>query len=263
MIGIGICVGLTSGLLGVGGGFILVPTLFLLTTEMGVDSVLALKVSLGTSLSIIFPTAIFSSYSHYRNSKFDIKLGLMLGCFGLIGGLLGGSVAINSNSEILKTILGVTLIIVALNMFFKTREKPDKKIAIESLKLDLKKLFCVGILGLCVGFLSGLFSIGGGIFIIPILTIFLGLSMIKAIKTSAIFISITSIGGLIPYLLAIDTTPFSTGYVDTLYSSIIISFSIPMTYFGANLAYKINEKLLKKILSLLLIYLSLKLLGVI
>jgi uncharacterized membrane protein YfcA len=263
-------VGVASGLLGVGGGFILVPTLFLLMSVNGIDSVLALKISLGTSLGIIFPTAIFSAYNHYRKSKFDIKLGLIFGGFGLIGGLIGGLVAINSDSEALKNILGIVFILIALNMIFKPEKKSDKRNDSENLKLDsklnLKKLFYGGTLGIGVGFLSGLLSLGGGIFIIPILTLLLGFSMIEAIKTSTIFISITAIGGLIPYLLTNTNSNnilFLVGYVNILYLLIIIFFSIPTTYIGVKLAYKINEKMLKKILALVLIYLSLKLIGIV
>jgi uncharacterized membrane protein YfcA len=231
----------------------------------GIDSALALKISLGTSLAIMVPTAIFSSYNHYRTSKFDIRLGLVLGCFGLIGGIFGALVAINTDFEILRIILGIVFIIVALNMFFKVEKQSHEKIN-EDLKLDLRKLFYGGILGLGIGFLSGLFSLGGGIFIIPILTIVLGFSMIEAIRTSTIFISITAIGGSIPYFLAnIDNNNniFLIGYVNIFYLLIIISFSIPITYFGAKLAYKINEKLLKRMLALLLVFFSLKLIGLI
>ncbi|MDR1819460.1 MAG: sulfite exporter TauE/SafE family protein [Methanobrevibacter sp.] len=263
---IGISVGFVSGLLGVGGGSIIVPILFLLMNGDGVDSAFALKVSLGTSLAIIFPTAIFSSYNHYRNSKFDIKLGMILGCFGLIGGLFGGLTAVNTDSEILRSILGTVFIIIALNMFFKSGKTSNEKIINENLNLNLKELIYLSILGLGVGFLSGLFSLGGGIFIVPILTIIFGFSMIEAIRTSTIFISITAIGGLIPYLLSnlgMNNVPFLIGYVNILYLLIIITFSIPLTYFGAKLAYKINENLLKRILSLFLIFLALKLIGII
>ncbi|GAA5819576.1 MAG: sulfite exporter TauE/SafE family protein [Methanobrevibacter sp. CfCl-M3] len=263
---IGISVGFASGLLGVGGGSILFPTLFLLMNGNGVDSAIALKVSLGTSLAIIFPTAIFSSYNHYRNSKFDIRLGIILGCFGLIGGLFGGLTAVNSDSEILRYILGTVFVIMALNMFFKSEKTSNGRIINEDLNLNLKKLVYLNVLGLGVGFLSGLFSLGGGIFLVPILTLIFGFKMIEAIRTSTIFISITAIGGLIPYLLSsvgINNVPFLIGYVNILYLLIIIIFSIPVTYFGAKLAYKIDEKLLKRILSLLLIYLTLKLIGII
>jgi uncharacterized membrane protein YfcA len=233
-------------------------------TENGIDFALALKISLGTSLAIMVPTAIFSSYNHYRTSKFNIRLGIVLGCFGLIGGIFGASLAISIDFKILRMILGIVFIILALNMFFKVDKKSHEEIN-ENLKLDLRKLFYMSILGLGVGFLSGLFSLGGGIFIIPILTIVLGFSMIEAIRTSTIFISITAIGGSIPYFLAnIDNNNiFLIGYVNILYLLIIISFSIPITYFGAKLAYKINGKLLKRILALLLVFFSLKLMGLI
>jgi uncharacterized membrane protein YfcA len=228
----------------------------------GIDSSLSLKSSLGTSLTVIFPIAIFNSYNHYINSKFDIKIGVILGCFGLIGGLIGGSVAINADSEILRKILAIAFFIMALQMIFKTKKEKEKKVISKHEKIDLRKLVYIGFLGLGVGFLSGLFSLGGGLFIIPALSIILGFSMIEAIRTSTVFISITAIGGVLPYLLThVNNNLFLIGYVNIIYALVILVFSIPTGYIGTKLAYKTNEKVLRYILALVLIYLSLSLFG--
>ena len=58
----GVGVGFTTGLLGVGGGFIIVPILFFLLETMGVDSTLAIRMAFATSLAVIIPTAISSAY---------------------------------------------------------------------------------------------------------------------------------------------------------------------------------------------------------
>jgi uncharacterized membrane protein YfcA len=256
-------VGFASGLLGVGGGFILVPTLILLMNGNGMESI-STKSSLGTSLATIFPIAIFNSYNHYRNSKFDIKLGVMLGCFGLIGGLIGGHLAIKMDSEILQKILAIAFFIISLQMFFKSSEKKENKIISadkNKKKIDLKKILFIVFLGLGIGFLSGIFGVGGGLFIIPVLTFILGFSMVEAVRTSTIFISITSIGGVLPYLLehANSNDPFLIGYVNIFYVLVILIFSIPTGYIGTKLVYKVNEKILRYGLALVLIYLSLEL----
>ena len=82
---IGIVAGFASGLLGVGGGFLIVPLQYFLLEHVGVDPGLAMLVSLGTSLAIIIPTSCSSAYKHTRTLKNVIEPGIKLGVFGIIG----------------------------------------------------------------------------------------------------------------------------------------------------------------------------------
>ena len=58
LILIGIVAGFASGLLGIGGGFLIVPLQYFLLQYIGVESNLAMLLSLGTSLAIIIPTSL-------------------------------------------------------------------------------------------------------------------------------------------------------------------------------------------------------------
>ena len=53
------------------------------------------------------------------------------------------------------------------------------------------------LIGVVAGFASGLLGVGGGVFIILILTAIFGFSMIEAIWISSVFISLTAIGGTV------------------------------------------------------------------
>ena len=67
LIFIGICAGFASGLLGVGGGFLIVPLQYFLLKSIGVDPDLAMLISLGTSLAIIIPTSLSGAYRHSKS----------------------------------------------------------------------------------------------------------------------------------------------------------------------------------------------------
>lgn len=116
-----------------------------------------------------------------------------------------------------------------------------------------------------VGFSSGLLGVGGGIFLIAILTALLGFSMIEAIGTSSIFISLTAIGGFISYMISgwgVSTFPYSIGYVSIVNFIFIACFSVPMASLGAKFAHKVPQKKLKILFSILVLYMALKMLGI-
>ena len=124
---IGIFAGLASGLLGVGGGFLMVPLQFFLLTSEGIDPSLAMMVSLGTSLAIIIPTASSGAYQHQKKNKDIVKPGIKLAVFGIVGGFCGGLIANMVPSRILQIIFACLLLFVALNMLFGSRSDGEKE----------------------------------------------------------------------------------------------------------------------------------------
>ena len=108
-------------------------------------------------------------------------------------------------------------------------------------------------------------NFGGGIFLIAILTTLLGFSMIEAIGTSSIFISLTAIGGFLSYVVSgwgVNTFPYSIGYVSIINFVLITAFSVPLASVGAKFAHKVPQKKLKIVFSILVMYMALKMLGI-
>ncbi|MBP3790647.1 MAG: sulfite exporter TauE/SafE family protein [Methanobrevibacter sp.] len=258
LILIGICAGFASGLLGVGGGFLIVPLQYFLLKYIGVEPDLAMLISLGTSLAIIIPTSLSGAYRHTRKMDDIIKPGIRLGIFGIIGGAIGGFVASGLPSRVLEIIFGCLLLFITVNNVVNiNKEREDAKIPFN--------LLTSAIIGLLVGFSSGLLGVGGGVFLIAILTALLGFSMIEAIGTSSIFISLTAIGGFLSYIVSgwgVSTFPYSIGYVSLINLALIACFSVPLASIGAKFAHKVPQKKLKIIFSVLVLYVSLKMLGV-
>lgn len=91
LILIGIFAGFASGLLGVGGGFLITPLQFFLLKYIGVAPDLAILISFGTSLAIIIPTSLSGAYRHTKSMDNILKPGIRLGIFGVIGGFVGVS----------------------------------------------------------------------------------------------------------------------------------------------------------------------------
>jgi uncharacterized membrane protein YfcA len=211
-------------------------------------------VSFGTSLAIIIPTSISGAYKHNKELNNILKPGITLGLFGIIGGALGGILASYAPTRILQVFFSIILIIIAINMLLnKETGKSEAKIKFN--------IYSAAVIGVGVGILSGLLGIGGGVFIVSILSIILGFSLIESIGISSIFISLTSIGGVSSYILTglnVNTIPYSLGYVNLINFFVIILFSIPCAYIGANLSHKLPERRLQQIFAILIIILAIK-----
>ncbi len=258
LILIGIVAGFASGLLGVGGGFLIVPFQYFLLKYIGVEPDLALLISFGTSLAIIIPTAISGAYKHSQKLDNIVGPGIRLGIFGILGSFIGGFVASLAPSRILEIIFGCLLLFIAIRNLF-SRDKKEKEA-----RFDFNFL-AIMLTGLFVGFFSGLLGIGGGIFLIVILTMLFGFSMIRAIGTSSVFISLTAIGGTLSYMISgwgVNTFPFSIGYVSIVNFLLIGCFSVPLAQVGAKYAHKLPEKRLKQVFGVVVLYIALKMLGI-
>nr|WP_296884725.1 sulfite exporter TauE/SafE family protein [uncultured Methanobrevibacter sp.] len=258
LILIGIVAGFASGLLGVGGGFLIVPFQYFLLKYIGVEPGLAMLISLGTSLAIIIPTATSGGYKHSQKLDNIVGPGIKLGIFGIIGSFIGGFVASALPSGVLEIIFGILLLFIGIRNIL-SRDKTEKEA-----KFDFN-FITIMLTGLFVGFFSGLLGIGGGIFLIVILTMLLGFSMIQAIGTSSVFISLTAIGGTISYIISgwgVNTFPYSLGYVSIINFLLIACFSVPLAQVGAKYAHKLPEKRLKQVFGVVVMYIALKMLGI-
>jgi len=110
LIALGIVAGMTSGLIGIGGGIIIVPVLVLF---MGFSQQLAQ----GTTLALMVPPlGAFAAWSYYRQGYVDIKTAVLI-CLGFVAGsILGADLALRLPGEILTRIFGAILVAIGMKM---------------------------------------------------------------------------------------------------------------------------------------------------
>jgi uncharacterized membrane protein YfcA len=104
---IGIGVGILTAIMGVGGGFIMVPAMIYL---LGMPT----KVVIGTSLfQIIYVTAFTMMLHAVTNQTVDVVLGVLLLLGGVIGAQFGARIGVKLKAEQLRILLAILVLAVA------------------------------------------------------------------------------------------------------------------------------------------------------
>ncbi len=254
----GVGVGFASGLLGVGGCFIMVPVQWWALTSIGIDPTIAIRIAFGTNLAVVLPTAISGAIGHSRKKSVLWKAGIVLGLSGLAGAFLGGFFAAHISGNILKIGFGLAILSGALRMLTAKPPKIDKE------PIDNTVTFILW--GFPLGIISGLIGIGGGVLMIPVMVLALRFNMHKAVGTSTAMMIFASIGGILSYIInglnVSPLPPYSLGYVNLLQWVLLAGTSVPMALVGVKAAHKLPAKQLKYLFIIVMIYMGLKMIGV-
>jgi uncharacterized membrane protein YfcA len=182
-IPLGLLIGVILGLVGAGGSIIAVPALI-----YGVG--LGPKEAIPASLIIVGLAALSGLIPKLRGSV-DWSTAAIVGIAGIPAAWAGTAVNRLLNPDVLLVIFAVLMIIAAVRMFTSpTGSMPST----EGRKWGAY-LTRAGLVGLTVGFLTGLLGIGGGFVITPALVLLLKLSMRMAVGTSLAIIVINSAAG--------------------------------------------------------------------
>ncbi len=249
--GSGVVGGILAGLLGVGGGIVIVPALYLALSLTGMDSALTMQVAVGTSLATIVFTSLSSGYGHYRKGAIDMGLlklwapSILIGV--VIGGVLGGLVS----GKVLIAVFATVAAIVALDMILRGGggDSTPRSFA--------KPVWAA--LGVVAGAISAMMGIGGGTVCVPLLN-FLGYDIRKAVGTSAAIGFVIGVPGALIYMVtgfgADGLPPFSFGYVNLFLAAVIIPLSTSFARVGVKLAHSIPRRALRLAFGLFLMLTS-------
>ncbi len=233
---IGLTTGLLLGLVGGGGSILTVPALIYL---LG----MSLSPATTTALVVVGANAAYGALrKQCQGSPLRVDYALALGSTGLIGAQLGNW--LNHTLPERVTLLGFALLMLAVAslMLKPPRLKTSKTVLVPGLRqLWLK----VGLIGLGLGFLTGLFGVGGGFLIVPALVLLLNFPMQLASATSLLVIALNSLSALL------GRWPLP-GLDLGLAASLLLA-GMTGTTLGSKLANKLPDKTLRKIFAWLVI----------
>ncbi len=258
LLGTGIGVGFASGLLGVGGAFIMTPIQYMVYTNMGIPTDTAIKLAFGTNLLVILPTSISGTWRHCREGAVWWKAAIIMGSCSLIGALGGSTIATHLPGAALKIAFGAIVLLGAIRML------TARPLRIEEEPKDNPWLWVAW--ALPVGIIAGLTGIGGGVLVVPVMTLALRFKMHNAVATSLAMMILTSTGGVIGYIIngiGVPNLPaYSIGYINLQSWFLLVVTSIGMAQVGAITAHRLPAKQLRYTFIAIMFYMGLKMIGV-
>ncbi len=252
---LGAVVGFMAGLLGIGGGGIMVPTLTTIFLAQGIPAEQVVHLALGTSMASIVMTSYASMRAHKSRDGILWDVFKMMAIGVVLGTFAATFLATYLKSAQLAIFFSIFMAYVSIQMALDKKPKPTRQIS------GAKTLFAAGSF---IGGISALVSIGGGSLTVPYL-VWQNIDLKKAIGTSAAIGFPLSIAGTVGYIIngMGSASASSDGMLGFVYVPAVLMISA-MSFFtaplGAKMAHQLPISKLKKIFALLLMSLSLKML---
>jgi len=245
---VGMLSGVLAGLLGISGGLITVPCLFIIFKFTGLPQEFLMHMAIGTSLAaMVFNSFSSALYHHKKGSVLWTTAKKMLGGI-IIGSIIGALIAHVLSGVILEIIFGLFALILGVRFF--------RNVPLKEGDARLPSTLALNGIGIGIGGLSNILGIGGGVVTVPILLHY-QVSAQKAIGTSAATGFIITLIGAIAYLLfgLQHKMPVeSIGYVNLPAFFVISIVSFLFAPFGVKLAHKLPTLKLRCYFGVVLIF---------
>ncbi|MBB1487755.1 sulfite exporter TauE/SafE family protein [Oceanospirillum sediminis] len=250
----GMGVGFLAGLAGVGGGGMTVPIFTMLFAMQGVDSDQIVHLALGSSMAGMVFTTFGSMKAHYQNQNVDTVIAVRMITGVLAGTFLATFIASWVQGVYLALFFSIFMMYVAWKMFSKRGQSHN--VSPHGTKGNL-------LAGSAIGSVSALVSISGAGLSVPYL-IQQNMEAKRAIGTSAAIGFPIALSGTLGYLInGWDNTSQEQLIFGYIYLPAVVLFaasSYITTSWGVKYATQMPAERLKKIVGILCVILSVKML---
>ncbi len=244
---LGILAGVLSGMFGIGGGIVMVPTLI---AFFGMEMLDANAASLA---AMLLPVGILGVINYYKAGYIKVKeslwiaLGLFVGSFG------GAEIAVSMDVSWLSKLYAIFLLYVAIQflnvpqLILKRKKTKQQPVVLESPHSAVQyPVWQFLVVGLFAGVIAGMFGKGGGIIIVPIL--------IKMFHYEPRSASATSLAALqLPVGLPSVIVYANDGHLNFLYAALLAVGIVAGAFFGSKVALKLSGVIFKRIYAVFLV----------
>ena len=208
--------GFTLGIIGGGGSIVATP---LLLYAVGLPP----HVAIGTGALAVSANAFVNFGGHARAGNVRWAEAAVFAATGVVGALAGSTIGKEVDGQRLILLFAIMMIVIGVVML-----RPRKGGGTAACPLTWRTGGKIGVVGLCVGMMSGFFGIGGGFLIVPGLILATGMPMINAIGTSLFAVGAFGLATALNYA--------ASGFVDWLVAAEFIGGGIAGGYLGMKAA---------------------------
>lgn len=272
IVGLGLVVGLLSGMFGVGGGFLTTPLLIFYGIPPTVAAASAASQVTGASVSGVF--------AHLRRDGVDIQMGLWLVGGGVLGSFAGaGMFTLLQASGVIDTVIAILYVLMLGSigglMLYESvyalrvarggiAAKPRKRrhhplVAALPFRWRFYRSglyispFAPLILGFFTGILTMLLGVGGGFILVPAMLYLLGMGTQVVVGTSLFQILFVT-----AWATMVHAT--TTKAVDIVLAALLLLGSVVGAQLGARFAVRAKPEYLRLALALLVLAVALRML---
>ena len=187
--------GIILGIVGGGSSIISVPLLIYISKMPPVTAI-------GISLIASSASALISTTRTILREKLEFRTAIFMMLASIATSPIGAEVAQNLDPQTLRKAFAFVMIYISLLMWYRIHiiKKNIKSNNSKEYKFYFKNIFKIVPIGAFVGFCAGLFSITGGVLMVPSMIILLNMSVKKAVSTSLLVIVVTCFAASINYL---------------------------------------------------------------
>ncbi len=213
LFGVSVLAGFVGAMSGMGGGVVLVPAL----TLLGID----IKHAIAISIVSVIATSSGSAAAYVRDHITNLKVGMFLEMFTILGALIGAAITVATRQSVLFLAFGLVLL-ASWTALFLQRNEAWRPVAVidrfsnwlelsgsyydraahEQIDYRAGRAYIGGPLMMGAGFIAGLLGIGAGALKVLIHDLVMGLPPKVSTTTSNLIIGVTALAGTSVYLAA-------------------------------------------------------------
>jgi len=254
-------VGIASGLLGIGGGVLVVPFLYVLfgsgwsgmTTEPGVATVVAHA----TSLFVVLPTALAGLREYHSSGSVRWPIVWPMGIGAALSAAVAARIAVGLPPELLRGLFGLLLLGVGLSIWPRDNESGIEPDPPGPPRTGIPLLVMAGAV---VGSFSALLGVGGGVVAIPLLLYLVRLDISALAATSIGVVAFAAPAGVMTYALVgwglPGLPPGTVGFVHLPSALLMMPAAVLMAGVGARLNQRMDRRHLQYAFGILFVVLG-------
>jgi uncharacterized membrane protein YfcA len=260
---VSIAAGFIGAMTGMGGGVVLVPAL----TLLGID----IKHAIAVSMVAVIATSSGSAAAYVRDRITNLKVGMFLEMFTIVGASVGATITLASGQHFLFILFGLVLLAASVMLFAQRRKdgRPvpgqdafSRWLELEGSYYDQatratidyqgKRAYLGGPAMFGAGLIAGMLGIGAGALKVLIFDMVMGLPPKVSTTTSNLIIGVTALAGSSVYL--------SAGLVDPGQAAPVILGVVLGAFGGTRLLVKLTNRTVRGLFMVVLLVLGVQML---